>query len=210
VSLSQLRTNGRRVLEAELHNTSVRAISGSMVAYEGQVQFKSAGFGGGEGMMAGLKRRATGESLSLMECTGSGVVYFALDAQDVTLVELSNETLQVESRQLLALVGQLRMDVKFAGVRGAATGQGLFTTTVTGTGQVAILSAGGPLIGLEVSSQYPLVVDPDAFVAARGQLNQSFVTDVSWAAVVGEGSGEPFSLRWDGQGVVYIQPAERA
>jgi uncharacterized protein (AIM24 family) len=207
--MSQLRTNGRRVLEAHLQNTSIRAISGSMVAYDGQVQFKSAGLGGGEGLMAGLKRKATGESLSLMDCTGSGVVYLALDAQDITLVELTNETLQVESRQLLALVGQLRMDVKFAGVRGAASGQGLFTTTVTGTGQVAILSAGGPLIGLEVSSQYPLVVDPDAFVAARGQLHQSFVTDVSWASVVGEGSGEPFSLRWDGQGVVYIQPAER-
>ncbi len=207
--MSQLRMNGRRVLEAHLQGASVRAISGSMVAYDGQVQFKSAGMGGGDGLMAGLKRKATGESLSLMECTGSGVVYFAVDAQDITLVDLSNETLQVESRQLLALVGQLRMDVKFAGVRGAATGQGLFTTTVTGTGQVAILSAGGPLIGLEVSAQYPLVVDPDAFVAARGQLNQSFVTDISWAAVVGEGSGEPFSLRWDGQGVVYIQPAER-
>ncbi|HEY0166659.1 MAG TPA: AIM24 family protein [Jatrophihabitans sp.] len=207
--MSQLRTNGRRVLEAHLQNTSIRAISGSMVAYDGQVQFKSAGMGGGEGVMAGLKRKATGESLSLMECAGLGVVYLAVDAQDVMLVELSDESLQVESRQLLALAGQLRMDVKFAGVRGAATGQGLFTTTVSGTGQVAILSAGGPLIGLEVSSQSPLVVDPDAFVAARGRLSQSFVTDVSWASVVGEGSGEPYSLRWEGQGVVYIQPAER-
>src|ERR687890_201337 len=106
LSMSQLRTNGRRVLGNHPQNTSVRAITGSMVAYDGQVQFKSAGLGGGEGMMAGLKRKATGESLSLMECTGSGVVYFALDAQDITLVELNNETLQVESRQLLALVGQ--------------------------------------------------------------------------------------------------------
>ena len=207
--MAQLRTNGRRVLEAHLQNDAVRAVSGSMVAYEGQVQFKSAGFGGGDGLMAGLKRKATGESLTLMECQGSGVVYFALDAQDITLVDLNNDTLQVESRQLLAMAGNLRTDIKFAGVRGATTGQGLFTTTVTGMGQVAILSAGGPLIGLEVNGQNGLVVDPDAFVAARGQLNQSFITDVSWANVIGEGSGEPFSLRWDGQGVVYIQPAER-
>lgn len=207
--MAQLRMNGRRVLEAQLQNTAVRAVSGSMVAYDGQVQFKSAGFGGGDGLMAGIKRKATGESMSLMECTGSGTVYFALDAQDITLVELSNDTLQVESRQLLCLAGNLRTDIKFSGVRGATTGQGLFTTTVTGQGQVAILSAGGPLIGLEVDGQNPLVVDPDAFVAARGQLNQSFITDVSWANVIGEGSGEPFSLRWDGQGVVYIQPAER-
>ncbi len=207
--MAELRTNGRRLLEAHLNGDTVRALTGSMVAYEGDVQFKSAGMGGGEGLMAGLKRRATGESLKMMECTGRGVVYLAVDAQDVTLVDLADETLQVESQQLLVISGRLRTDVKFSGLRGAATGQGLFTTTVTGQGQVALLSAGGPLIGLEVSNQFPLVVDPDAFVAARGQLNQSFVTDVSWASVMGEGSGEPFSLRWDGQGVVYIQPAER-
>lgn len=207
--MASFRMNGKRVLEAQLQQSAVRAVTGSMVAYEGQVQFKNAGFGGGDGVMAGLKRKATGESLSLMECGGNGVVYFALDAQDITIVDLTGDTLQVESRQLLAMAGNLRTDIRFAGVRGATSGQGLFTTTVTGQGQVAILSAGGPLIGLEVSGQNGLVVDPDAFVAARGQLNQSFITDVSWASVIGEGSGEPFSLRWDGQGVVYIQPAER-
>ena len=207
--MAQLRMNGHRVLEAHLQNTMVKAVAGSMVAYEGQVQFKKASFGGGEGVMAGLKRRATGESLSLMECGGHGVVYFALDAQDITIVDLNNDQLQVESQQLLCLAGNLRTDVRFTGVRGVSTGQGLFTTTVAGQGQVALLSAGGPLIGLQVDTMNPLVVDPDAFVAAHGQLNQSFITDVSWANVVGEGSGEPFSLRWDGQGVVYIQPAER-
>lgn len=207
--MAQLRTNGRRIIEAHLQNTSIRTMTGAMVAYEGNVSFKSAGMGGGEGVMAGLRQRASGESLSFMECTGAGVVYLAVDAQDVTLVQLNNETLQVESRQLLALAGNVRTDIRFTGLRGASTGQGLFTTTVSGVGQVGLLSAGGPLIGLEVSPQYPLIVDPDAFVAAKGQLNQSFVTDVSWASMLGEGSGEPFSLRWDGSGVVYIQPAER-
>lgn len=207
--MAQLRMNGHRVLEAHLQNTGVKAVAGSMVAYEGQVQFKKASFGGGDGLVAGIKRRATGESLSLMECVGHGVVYFALNAQDVTIVDLNNDMLQVESQQLLCLAGNLRTDVRFTGVRGVSTGQGLFTTTVQGQGQVALLSAGGPLIGLQVDNMNPLVVDPDAFVAAHGQLNQSFITDVSWANVIGEGSGEPFSLRWDGQGVVYIQPAER-
>lgn len=60
-----------------------------------------------------------------------------------------------------------------------------------------------------MSPQFPLVVDPDAFVCAKGALSQSFVTDVSWRTVVGQGNGEAFSLRWDGTGVVSIQPAER-
>ncbi|APE37778.1 hypothetical protein BOX37_31910 [Nocardia mangyaensis] len=207
--MAQLFEQSKRVVAAQLTGTSVRAIAGSMVAYEGNVQFKSAGFGGGDGVLAGLKRRATGEKLSLMECGGNGRVYFAVNGQDVTVVNLNNETLQVESQQLLTIAGDLRTDVRFAGVGGMSSGNGLFTTTVSGQGQVALLSAGGPLIHLEVSPQYPLIVDPDAFVAARGNLEQSFVTDVSWRSVVGQGSGEAFSLRWEGQGVVLIQPAER-
>ncbi len=205
----QLVQRSKRVIEARLQNTSVRALSGSMVAYEGQVTFKSAGFGGGAGVVAGLKQRATGEALSLMECAGNGVVYFAHDAAETTIIELAGETMQVESQQLMVLNGNLTTNVTFAGLRGASSGQGLFTTTVTGHGQIALLSRGGPLIHLEVSPQFPLVVDPDAFVCARGQLNQSFVTDVSWRTVMGQGSGEAFSLRWDGTGVVSIQPAER-
>ncbi|WP_039827415.1 AIM24 family protein [Nocardia testacea] len=207
--MAQLFEKSKKVIEVHLANTSIRAISGSMVAYEGAVQFKSAGFGGGDGVLAGMKRRATGEKLSLMECGGQGRVFLAVNGQYVSVVNLNNETLQVESQQLLAFAGNLRTDVRFAGVRGASSGQGLFTTTVSGQGQVALLSAGGPLIHLEVSPQFPLVVDPDAFVAARGNLNQSFVTDVSWRAAIGQGGGEAFSLRWDGQGVVSIQPAER-
>ncbi|MEE2030529.1 AIM24 family protein [Rhodococcus chondri] len=205
----RLLEKSKRVIEAQLSNSGIRALSGSMVAYEGQVTFKSAGFGGGDGVLAGLRQRATGEGLSLMECTGTGVVYLAHRAQYVTVLELNNETLQVESEQLLALNGNLDTNVTFAGLRGGMSGQGLFTTTVSGHGQVALLSAGGPLIHLEVSPQYPLVVDPDAFVCAKGRLTQSFVTDVSWRTSIGQGSGEAFSLKWDGVGVVSIQPAER-
>ncbi|MFE5475289.1 AIM24 family protein [Nocardia sp. NPDC055165] len=207
--MAQLFEQSKKVIEAQLAGTSIRAISGSMVAYEGNVQFKSAGFGGGEGVLNGLKRRATGEKLSLMECTGNGRVFLAVNGQNVTVVNLNNETLQVESQQLLAFAGNLRTDVRFAGVGGMSAGSGLFTTTVSGQGQVALLSAGGPLIHLEVSPQFPLIVDPDAFVASRGNLNQSFITDVSWRSMVGQDAGEAFSLRFDGQGVVLIQPAER-
>ncbi|MFJ2666116.1 AIM24 family protein [Nocardia fluminea] len=207
--MAQLFEQSKKVIEAQLAGTSIRAISGSMVAYEGNVQFKSAGFGGGEGVLNGLKRRATGEKLSLMECNGNGRVFLAVNGQNVTVVNLNNETIQVESQQLLAFAGNLRTDVRFAGVGGMSAGSGLFTTTVSGQGQVALLSAGGPLIHLEVSPQYPLIVDPDAFVASRGNLNQSFITDVSWRSMVGQDAGEAFSLRFDGQGVVLIQPAER-
>jgi uncharacterized protein (AIM24 family) len=203
------RLNGQRVLEIDLHGGTVRAATGSMIAYTGDVSFRNAGLGGGDGLRAAIKRRATGESVALMHCSGNGTVWFAKDAMDVAIVELAGDTLNVESEQLLAISDGLRTDVAFAGLRGASSGQGLFTTTVTGSGAVALLSAGGPPIALEVSPQYPLVVDPDAFVASSGRLSQTFVTDVSWRNLIGESSGEAFSLRFDGTGVVYVQPEER-
>ncbi len=207
--MQSFRLDGPRVLEIDLHGDAVRAATGSMVAYTGDVSFRNAGMGGGDGLRAALKRKATGESVALMTCTGTGTVWFAKDAMDVLVVDLAGDTLKVESEQLLALSETLRTDVAFAGLRGASSGQGLFTTTVSGHGNVALLSSGGPPIALEVTARYPLVVDPDAFVASQGQLNQTFVTDVSWRNLIGESSGEAFSLRFDGTGVVYIQPEER-
>ena len=88
------------------------------------------------------------------------------------------------------------------------SGQGLATTTVTGTGQVAVLSD-GPMIVLQVAPGQPLVVDPQAFIAASGQVGTTIVSGVSWRSLVGEDAGEAFSLRFDGTGLVLIQPAER-
>lgn len=201
-------TADKKVLHADLQGDSLRAASGSMVAYTGKVEFKSAGMGGGGGLRAALKQRVAGESISLMTCSGAGRVYLAQDAMDVTVVQLQNDRLTVESDHILAVTDGLQLDVQFSGLRGMTSGQGLATTTVTGTGQVAITSQ-GPLIALAVNPGEPLVVDPDVYVAGTGQTQMSLVSGVSWRSLVGEDGGEPFSLRFEGQGTVYIQPAER-
>ena len=206
--MASFRPNGKRILEVHLEGETVRARSGAMIAYEGAVTFRKSGIGGGEGLRGAFKRKLTGESLDLMDMEGKGLVYLASDATDVVLIDLDGETLQVESSALLALGPGLTTAVTFTGLRGATTGQGLFTTTISGRGPVAVLSD-GPAIALEVSGAYPLVVDPDAYVCSRGQLQQSFVTDVSWKTFAGDGNGEAYSLRFTGTGVVYIQPAER-
>ena len=206
-----VRLKGSRVLEVELDGSPVKTLTGSMVAYDGEVDFKKSTFGG-EGIRGALKRKVTGESLDLMDCTGSGTVWFASEGREIGIIPLRGDTLLVESSSLLAVIGKLQTNVSFTGLRGATSGNGLFTTSVSGEGTVAIVSDGPP-ITLGVSGQYPLVVDPDAYLghkAAQGaQLNQSFITDVSWKSFVGEGSGEAFSLRFEGTGEVFIQPAER-
>lgn len=201
-------TADKKVLLADLTGDRVRAAQGSMVAYEGQVQFKHAGMGGGGGLRAAVRQRVAGESITLMDCQGHGRVYLAQDAQDVTVVRLDADRLTVESQHILAVTDGLQLDVQFSGLRGMTSGQGLATTTVTGTGQCAIVSD-GPMIPLAVTPGVPLVVDPDAYVAGTGATQMSLVSGVTWRSLAGEGGGEPFSLRFEGQGTVYIQPAER-
>ncbi len=199
---------GSRVLVVDLAGDTVRALAGAMVAYEGSVTFKRTGVRAAGGLRGALKRQVTGEDVELMDCAGTGTVYFVHQAAEVELVPLAGQPMRVESFSLLALDPGLRTDVAFAGLSGVTAGQGLFTTTVTGDGTVVVLSD-GPAVPLSIRPRYPLVVDPDTFIASVGQLRSSFVTDISWRSAVGEGSGEPFSIRFDGTGTVYIQSAER-
>ena len=200
--------NGSKMLAVDLAGETIRALNGSMVAYEGQMSFKRQGITGGEGLRGALKRRIAGESMTLMDVTGQGTVYLASEATEITLVGLQGDTLFVESESLLAMDGQLQTGVEFIGLRGMGTGQGLATTKVSGHGTVAILS-NGPAIALEVTPQMPLCVDPHAYVAHYGQLQQDVVTDVNWRTVLGHGSGESVQFRYQGHGLVYVQPAER-
>jgi uncharacterized protein (AIM24 family) len=203
------RLNGTRLLEIDLANERVSALNGSMVAYTGSVDFKKQGMkAGGGGLMGAVKRKVTGESIALMDCVGSGTVYIANSAQEINLVQLAGETLFVEASNLVALSDGITTDQKFNGFQGASSGTGLFTTTATGHGTLAI-TTDGPAIVLEVTPGQPLCVDPQAYVAHKGQLQQDFVTDVNWRTVIGQNSGESFQLRFQGSGLVYIQPAER-
>ncbi|WP_245681458.1 AIM24 family protein [Actinomadura kijaniata] len=206
--MAQFRLNGSKMLAVDLAGETIRALNGSMVAYEGQMTFKRQGMTGGEGLRGALKRRIAGEGITLMEISGQGTVYLASEATEVTLVPLNGDTLFAESESLLALDGQLQTGVQFVGLRGMGTGQGLATTKVQGHGTAAILSH-GPAIALEVTPQTPLCVDPHAYVGHLGQLQQDVVTDVNWRTVLGQGSGESVQFRYQGHGIVYVQPAER-
>lgn len=200
--------NGSKMLAVDLAGETIRALNGSMVAYDGEMSFKRQGLTGGEGLRGALKRKIAGEGMTLMEITGKGTVFLASEATEVTLVRLAGDELFVESESLLALDGRLRTGVQFVGIRGMGTGQGLATTKVEGEGTAAILSD-GPAIALEVTPQTPLCVDPHAYVGHRGRLQQDVVTDVNWRTVIGQGSGESVQFRYQGHGLVYVQPAER-
>jgi uncharacterized protein (AIM24 family) len=205
--VTSFRTNTDRLLEVTLQNEKVLAIAGAMVAYTGSIKFEKSILGG-EGIFGALKRKVTSEGMQVMQTSGTGTVYFAQNAAEITVIELAGEKLTIESSSLLAYDTTLTTGTSFAGLRGAASGQGLFSTTVEGRGNIAVISTGN-LIMLEVTPNTPLRVDPDAFIGFKGNITQEFVFDVNWRTMVGQSSGESYQHKFSGSGVVFIQPAER-
>ncbi|GGT99761.1 hypothetical protein GCM10010272_50760 [Streptomyces lateritius] len=195
------------MLAVDMTGDWVKAKNGSMVAYDGQMAFKKMS-GGGEGLRGMVTRRLTGEQMEVMEVKGQGTCWFADRASEINLVSLHGDKLYVEASNLLCTDAGLRTGTTFTGLRGGATGNGLFTTTVEGTGQAALLSD-GPAVVLRVSPQYPLSVDPGAYIAHQGNLQQSFQSGVTFRTFLGEGGGEAFQIRFEGDGLVYVQPSER-
>ncbi|WP_184345878.1 AIM24 family protein [Streptomyces olivoverticillatus] len=205
--MAQFRLHGSKVLAVDMAGDAVKAKNGAMVAYEGEMTFKKM-TGGGDGLRGMVTRRLTGEHMAVMEVKGHGTCYFADRASEVNLVTLRGETLHVEASNLLCTDSSLRTGTTFTGLRGASQGNGLFTTTVEGSGQAAILSDGTAIV-LRVTKQMPLQVDPGAYIAHTGNLKQHFQSGVNFRTFIGEGSGESFQIRFEGEGLVYVQPSER-
>jgi uncharacterized protein (AIM24 family) len=191
----------------------VLARRGSMLGYSGRVRFRPvAGQGRGVGGMVGAA--VAGESNPMMATEGQGEVYYGFRGLHVTVLELTGETLTVEADRLLAHDAGLQTGVELIGqggvraaVRGAVTGQGLFTTKVSGYGAVALLSHGGS-IALDVTGE-PVSVDPQAYVGHAGSVQLELSAKVGFRDVVGRGSGEAFQLRATGHGTVYVQASEQ-
>ena len=204
-----------KLLEVALQNEEVFAKRGSMIATTGEIRFAPAHSGNG-GFQDMAMRAATSENMGLMSATGRGTVLYGRRGAHVTIIPLRGETLYIESESVLAFDSRLRTGTYFQGnnggamgiVRGAATGQGLWTTTIEGQGEVAILSEGEP-VALEVGGGKTVFVDPNAYIGHKGQVQSAIHTDVSWKTAIGQGSGESFQLKFTGQGTVYVQPSER-
>lgn len=193
--------------------SEVLARRGAMLGYEGQLTFRPiAGQGQGIGGMVGAAM--SGESSPMMVAEGQGQALYGFRGLHVTIVELTGDSLTVEADRLLAHDANLQTGVEFIGqggvrsaVRGAMTGQGLFTTRISGNGSVALLSHGGtfplPLTGETVG------VDPQAYVGHVGALQVDLKASVGMRDLVGRGSGEAFQLHVSGHGTVYVQASER-
>ena len=132
-----------KLLKVSLDQVTIQAKAGSMVAYQGQVAFEHAGSGG---MSRMLKKAVTGEGTKLMKMSGTGEVFLADTAQEVHLLYLENDAITVNGSNLLAFDAGIDWDIKkVEGASGFVAG-GLFNTALQGSGWVAIVSDGPPVL----------------------------------------------------------------
>jgi len=192
-----------KLLKVRLDQVTIQAKRGSMVAYQGDVTFEHAG-SGGLGRM--VKKMATGEGSSLMKVTGTGEVFLADSAQEIHLITLNDEKVTANGRNVLAFDAGIDWDIER--VQGAASmmGGGLFNLALRGTGAVAIISDGPPVL-LDVASA-PTFADAEAAITWSEGVTTSLKTDFKAKNLIGRGSGETLQVAFGGQGWVLIQPSE--
>ena len=192
-----------RLLKVELADVTIQAKLGTMVAYQGEVKFERAGTGG---MARLMKKVATGEGVDLMKVSGTGEVFLAFHAHEVHLVKLADDKITVNSSNLLAFEAGIDWDIrKVEGGSGVLAG-GLFNLELAGSGWVALLSDGPPML-LDVGGE-PTFADPQAAITWSSGLTSSVKADVNMKTLIGRGSGETVQLSFSGKGWLLIQPSE--
>ncbi|MBO1413179.1 AIM24 family protein [Streptomyces sp. FH025] len=209
------RINGKMVEAQVVPGQRLFSQRGAMLAYTGDVRFTPNITGGQGGVMSMIGRRVANEDTPLMTVEGQGRVMFGHGGHHVHVIDLAGETLFVEADRLLAFEGTLRQSTVFLGsqggvmgmVRGQVSGQGLFTTRLEGHGSVAVMAHGG-VFELPIVPGQPVHVDPQAYVAHRGEVRNKLSTAIGWREMIGRGSGEAFQLELSGQGAVYVQASE--
>jgi uncharacterized protein (AIM24 family) len=192
-----------KLLKVELNQVTIQAKLGSMVAYQGDVRFEHAG-SGGMGRM--LKKAVSGEGTRLMKITGTGEVFLADQAQDIHLIYLENDMITVNGPNLLAFDSGIDWDIHRVQGASGMMGGGLFNMSLQGTGWVAILSDGPPVL-LNVASA-PTFADAQAAITWSSGVSTGIKTDVNLKTLIGRGSGESVQMSFSGQGWVLVQPSE--
>src|SRR5690606_38783152 len=140
---ARMENHGNHMLKVAMQTGhELFARTGSMVAYEGFVQY--------EPNPPAVRQRAaqwlTGEGAPLMRCHGDGLLYLADYGADVVVLGLNNDTISVNGSNLLAFDAHLEWGVQRVKGMAKFAGQGLFNVAVSGTGWLAITTRGTPIV----------------------------------------------------------------
>ncbi|WP_263165785.1 TerD family protein [Streptomyces sp. SCSIO ZS0520] len=119
----------------------VLARQGSMVLYQGKVEFgyKGAGFAGR------IVGNATGQEMQLMRASGRGQVFLAEEATHLHPIELQGDAICVSAENVLAFDESLQYEVRRVEGHGIPGGA-LFTMQFQGTGTIIVRTHGVPVV----------------------------------------------------------------
>jgi len=192
-----------KMLKVELSGATVQAKLGSMVAHQGDVKFEHAGSGG---MAKFMKKAVTGEGQNLMKISGTGEVFLADLAQDIQLFRLEGESITANGANVLAFEDGIDWDIKRVEGASGMLGGGLYNMHLEGTGYVALLSDGPPMM-IQIGAEQTYA-DPQAAITWSSGVTTSVKADVNMKTLIGRGSGETIQIAFGGQGWALIQPSE--
>ncbi|WP_258022310.1 AIM24 family protein, partial [Streptomyces anatolicus] len=119
----------------------ILARQGSMVLYQGKVEFgyKGAGFAGR------IVGNATGQEMQLMRCSGRGQVFLAEEGTHLHPIELQGDAICVSAENVLAFDETLQHEVRRIEGHGIPGGA-LFVMQFQGTGTVIVKTHGVPVV----------------------------------------------------------------
>ncbi|MEU2153942.1 TerD family protein [Streptomyces sp. NPDC019396] len=181
----------------------VLARQGSMVMYQGKIDFsyKGAGFAGR------IVGNATGQEMQLMRCTGRGQVFFAEEGAHLHPIELQGDGICVSAENVLAFDESLQHEVRRIEGHGIPGGA-LFTMMFQGTGTVVVKTRGIPVVLPVTPTTF---ADSNAVVAwsAASQVILSSQVRLRRNAYPGH-SGETVNLQFRGApgNFIVVQPYE--
>ncbi|MET3985985.1 TerD family protein [Streptomyces sp. PvR034] len=181
----------------------VLARQGSMVLYQGKVDFsyKGAGFAGR------IVGNATGQEMQLMRCTGRGQVFLAENGTHLHAIELQGDGICVSAESVLAFDESLQHEVRRIEGHGIPGGA-LFTMQFQGSGTVVVKTHGTPVVLPVTPTTF---ADSNAIVAwsAGAQVVISSQVRLRRNAYPGH-SGETVNLQFRGApgNFIIVQPYE--
>ncbi len=187
-------------------NGEMMVRQGAMVAYQGNIQFQGQG---ASGVGQFVKQHLTGEGVPLMRCTGSGDMFLADLASDIHLIDLEggHDGLTINGKNVLAFEPTLSYDIRRVQGAGMLSNAGLFNCVFSGQGRIAITTKGTPVV-LQVDQ--PTYADPQAAVCWSASLQTGFhrADQFGLGTLIGRTTGEAFTMSFNGQGFVVVQPSE--
>ncbi|MEU0371604.1 TerD family protein [Streptomyces sp. NPDC006283] len=190
-------------VDLTMGGTPVLARQGSMVMYQGKVDFsyKGAGFAGR------VVGNATGQEMQLMRCSGRGQVFLAEDGAHLHSIELQGDGICVSAENVLAFDESLQHEVRRIEGHGIPGGA-LFTMMFQGTGTVVVKTHGIPVVLPVTPTTF---ADCNAVVAwsAASQVILSSQVRLRRNAYPGH-SGETVNLQFRGApgNFIVVQPYE--